>query len=137
MNVRVREMPETSRRTVLGAGLGLLGLVVVGVDDSTAEAAPTVHPPARRDFTPLLHKVFTTRHGGRTHRLRLTAIHNLPHAAAAHRQQCFSMLFTPVGGAVLPDGIYHLKRAGRPAHSLFLVRIGTGTTLQAIVNRAH
>ena len=130
-------MPETSRRTVLGAGLGLLGLVVVGVDDSTAEAAPTAHPPARRDFTPLLHKVFTTRHGGRTHRLRLTAIHNLPHAAAAHRQQCFSMLFTPVGGAVLPDGIYHLKRAGRPAHSLFLVRIGTGTTLQAIVNRAH
>ena len=137
MNVRVREMPETSRRTVLGAGRGLLGLVVVGVDETSADAAAPARPPARRDFTTSLHKVFTTRHGGHLHRLRLTAIQNLPHARAAHRDVCFSLLFKPVGGAVLPDGIYHLKRAGRPAHSLFLVRIGTGTTLQAIVNRAH
>jgi len=130
-------MPEASRRTVLGAGLGLLGLAVVGVDESSADAAVVAVPLERRHFTTSLHKVFTTRHGGRTHRLRLTAIQNLPHARAAHRQVCFSLLFTPVGGAELPDGIYHLKRAGRPAHSLFLVRIGTGTTLQAIVNRAH
>ena len=130
-------MPEISRRTVLGAGLGLLGLVVVGVDEAGADAATVARPLERRHFAGSLHKVFTTRHGGRTHRLRLTGIHNLPHARAAHRQVCFSLLFTPVGGAVLPDGIYHLKRAGRPADALFLVRIGTGTTLQAIVNRAH
>jgi len=129
-------MHEPSRRTVLGAGLGLLGLVVVGVDEPTAEAA-TASAPARRHYAPAVGKVFTTHHAGRTYRLRLTAIQNLQHASSAHREQCFSLLFEPVGRAALHDGIYRLRRAGRPTHSLFLVRIGTRRTLQAIVNRAH
>lgn len=129
-------MQQPSRRTVLGAGLGLLGLVVVGVDESNAEAA-TAAAPARHQYTPALGKVFTTHHAGRTDRLRLTAIQNLPHASPAHREQCFSLLFEPLGRAVLHDGSYPLRRPGQPTHSLFLVRIGTGRTLQAIVNRAH
>lgn len=129
-------MPHPTRRTVLGAGLGVLGLAIVGVDAPAAEAAAP-SGLRRRDFTSSLRKTFVTHHGGRTHRLRLTAIQNLPHASAAHHDQCFSLLFTPAGRAVLPDGIYRLKRAGHPARSLFLVRVGTGRTMQAIVNRAH
>jgi hypothetical protein len=129
-------MHNPSRRTVLGAGLGLLGLVVVGVDESAADAA-TMSAPVRADYTAALHKVFTVRHGGRTHRLTLTAVQNLPHTSAAHRQRCFSLVFTPAGSSVLPDGIYALKRVGVPTHSLFLARVGTGRALQAVVNRAR
>lgn len=128
-------MPNPSRRNVLGAGLGLLGLVAVGVDESAAEAA-TVAAPVRSDYTAALHKVFTVRHRGRTHRLTLTAVQNLPHTSAAHRQRCFSLLFTPAGSSPLPEGIYAPKRVGVPTHSLFLAHVGTARTLQAIVNRA-
>lgn len=129
-------MREPSRRTVLGAGLGLLGLAIVGVDGSVAEAATTT-APVRGDYTSAIRKEFTVQHGGRTRRLTLTAVQNLPHARAAHGRYCFSLLFTPVGRTALPDGIYRLKRPGLPAHSLFLARVGTGRTLQAVVNRAH
>jgi len=129
-------MQEPSRRAVLGAGLGVLGLVVVGIDQPAADAA-TASAPVRYDYTPAVHKVFTVRHGGRTHRLTLTAVQNLPHTSPAHRRYCFSLLFTPSGRTVLPDGIYRLKRTGVPTHSLFLARIGTGRTLQAVVNRAR
>jgi hypothetical protein len=129
-------MHEPSRRTVLGAGLGLLGLVVVGVDAPAAEGV-SVLAPQRRHYTPALHKAFTVRHAGRSLRLTLTAVQNVPHTSPAHRQDCFSLLFTPAGRTVLPDGIYMLKRAGVPTHSLFLSRVGTGRTLQAVVNRVH
>ena len=129
-------MHEPSRRAVLGAGLGVLGLMVIGVDQSAADAA-TVSAPLRDDYAPAVHKVFIARHGGRTHRVTLTAVQNLPHTSAAHRRYCFSLLFMPTGRAVLPDGIYRLERAGVPTHSIFLARVGTGRTLQAVVNRAH
>jgi hypothetical protein len=129
-------MHEVSRRTALGAGLGLIGLAVVGVNESTAEAAGA-SAPLRSHYASSVRKVFTARHGGRTYRLTLTAVQNLPHSRAAHRPYCFSLLFTPAGRTVLPDGIYTLVRAGVPTHSLFLSRVGTGRTLQAVVNRAH
>jgi hypothetical protein len=129
-------MHETSRRTVLGAGLGSLVLVIAGVDETGADAA-TASAPVRRDYASSVGKVFTVRHNGRTNRLSLTAVQNLPHASAANRQYCFSLLFTPAGRAVLHDGIYTVQRAGVPTHSLFLGRVGTGRTLQAVVNRAY
>ena len=113
-------MHEPSRRAVLGAGLGLLGLVVVGVDESAAEAA-TASAPVRADYAAAVHQVFTVRHGGRIHRLTLTAIQNLPHTRAAARQRCFSLLFTPAGSGVLRCGsgserrmLRRARRASRP-----------------------
>lgn len=129
-------MQEPSRRTVLGAGLGLLGLVIVGVDAESADAVSSP-APVRRNYASAVGKVFTVRHGGRTHRVTLTAVQNLPHAKAADRQFCFSLLFSPAARTVLADGIYTVMRAGVPTHSLFLSRIGTGRTLQAVVNRRH
>ena len=129
-------MYEPSRRAVLGVGLGSLVLAIVGVDETAADAA-TGAGPVRRDYASSIGKVFTVRHAGRTHRLTLTAVQDLPHTTKAQRQLCFSLLFTPVGGSVLSDGIYALKRTNVATHSLFLGRIGTGHTLQAVVNRAH
>ena len=129
-------MHEPSRRAVLGAGLGSLVLVIVGVDE-TGAGATTASAPVRRDYTSSVGKVFTVHHGGRTNRLTLTAVHDLPHASAADRQYCCSLLFTPAGRAVLHDNIYTVQRTGVPTHSLFLGRVGTGRTLQAVVNRAH
>jgi hypothetical protein len=129
-------MQETSRRTVLGAGLGLLGLAVIGVDEAGAEAA-AAPVPARHLFAPSLGKVFTAQLGNHTHRLRLTAVDDLPHTGRAYRDRCFSLLFTPTGRHELPDGIYRLRRPGGANHSLSLVRVGTGRTLQAVVNRSH
>jgi hypothetical protein len=129
-------MQEPSRRTVLGAGLGLVGLAVVGTGETSAGAAP-VAAPARHHFAPSVGKVFTARLGGHTHRLRLTAVHDLPHTSRSQRDRCFSLLFAPTGRAALPDGIYRLRLGRGAAHSLFLVHVGTGRTLQAIVNRSH
>ncbi|HZC53222.1 MAG TPA: hypothetical protein VE441_12095 [Mycobacterium sp.] len=129
-------MHEPSRRTVFSAGLGLVGLMVVGVDAPGADAA-TAPAAVRRDYASSVGKVFTARHHGRIHRLMLTAVQDLPHTSAADRQYCFSLLFTPAGRAVLHDGIYTVQRAGVPTHSLFLGRVGTGRTLQAVVNRAY
>ena len=127
-------MHEPSRRSVLAVGLGSLVLAIVGVDE-TADAA-TEAAPARRDYASSVGKVFTVQHAGRTHRLTLTAVHDLPHTSAAQRQRCFSLLFTPAGNSALPDAIYAPKRTNVPTHSLFLGRVGTGRTLQAVINRA-
>jgi hypothetical protein len=129
-------MFEPSRRAVLGAGLGLVGLAVIGTEQPAADAA-TPPGPVRHDYAWSMGKVFTVHHAGRSHRLTLRAVQNLPHASAAHHRYCFSLLFTPAGRTALPDGIYTVKRKGVPTHSLFLARIGTGRTLQAVVNRAH
>ena len=129
-------MLEPSRRTVLGTGLGLLGLAVIGTGQLRADAA-AARGPVRHDYTSSLRRAFTVHHAGRSHRLTLRAVQDLPHARAAHHRYCFSLLFTPAGRTALPDGIYTLRRAGVPTHSLFLARIGTGRTLQAVVNRAH
>lgn len=129
-------MNEPSRRTVLGAGIGLVGLAIVGVDARTADAA-TSTAPMRSQYTPSVGRVFTVRHGGRAHRVTLTAVQNLPHTRPADRQYCFSLLLIPAGRTDLPDGIYTLERSGVPAHSLFLSRIGTGRALQAVINRRH
>lgn len=129
-------MHSPSRRAVLGAGLGLLGLAVVGVEEAPAGAA-MVSAPVRADYAAALYKVFTARHGGRTDRLTLTAVQDLPYTSAGQRQQCFSLLFTPAGRTVLPDGIYRVSRVGVPTQSLFLARVGAGRTVQAVINRAH
>lgn len=128
-------MHEPSRRAVLGAGLGSLALVIVGIDETAADAA-TGSGPVRRDYASSVGKVFTVHRDGHTNRLTLTAVHNLPHTSKADRQYCFSLLFKPAGRATPHDGIYTVQRAGVPTHSLFLGRIGTGHTLQAVVNRA-
>ena len=126
-------MPDASRRAVLGTGLGLVALAVVGVDRSAAGAATT---PAllRSQYVPALNAVFTAQRGGQAWRLTLTAIQDLPFATA-QSQCCFSLFFTPAGGAVLTDGIYTLTRAGVPTHALFLGRVGTRRTVQAVVNQ--
>ena len=129
-------MHQPSRRAVLGAGIGSLALAIVGMNEAAADAA-TVSGPMRRDYAASVGKVFTVQHNGRTHRLTLTAVHDLPHTSVADRQYCFSLLFTPGGTAVLRDGIYTVQRTGVPTHSLFLARVGTGRALQAVVNRAH
>ena len=135
MSGQVTLMHEPSRRTVLGAGLGLLGLAVVGVDLPQAEAA-TTSGPTRKDYATSVGKAFTVAYRGANYRLTLTALQDLPNASTADSQYCFSLLFTPAGTTTLPDGIYTLKRTGVPTYSLFLGRVGTGRTLQAVVNRA-
>jgi len=121
---------------VLGASLGLLGLAVVGVDQSAADAA-TAPGPVRNDYASSVGKAFTVQYAGGSYSLTLTALQDLPNASAANSKYCFSLLFTPAGSSVLPDGIYALKRANVPTYSLFLGRVGTGRTLQAVVNRAY
>jgi hypothetical protein len=129
-------MPEPCRRTVLGAGLGLIGLAVVGVERSAAEAA-TASGPVRSDYASSVGKGFTVQYGGGTYNLTLTALRDLPNAKVAYSQYCFSLLFTPSGTTSLPDGIYAVKRPGVPTYSLFLGRVGTARCLEAVVNRAY
>ena len=127
---------EPSRRMVLGAGLGALGVAIVGVNQSSAEAA-TATGPVRSDYATSVGKVFTVPYNGSTMNLTLTAVQDLPNSTAANSKYCFSLLFTPAGSSVLRDGIYPLKRAGVPTYSLFLGRVGTARNVQAVVNRAY
>jgi hypothetical protein len=125
-----------SRRTVLGGGLGVLGVAVVGLEQPMARAA-TAQGPVRNDFVASVGKTFTVQYAGGTYRLTLTALQDLPNASAADAEYCFSLMFRPAGTSVLPDGIYSPRRSGVPRYSLFLGRVGTGRTLQAVVNRAY
>src|SRR5690348_7794012 len=96
---------EPSRRAVLAGSLGLLGVALVGVEQSTAVAA-TAQGPVRSDYAASVGKSFAVRYAGGTYRLTLTALQDLPNARPADSDACFSLMFRPAGTGVLPDGIY-------------------------------
>jgi hypothetical protein len=132
-------MGDVSRRTFLGAGAGTVGLIALGIGESAAEAAPSTSStsgPLRADYEHLVGRVFTARHAGHTHRLRLTRIHALPPTTEKRRSHCFALVFTPVGKARIDDGIYTLRRRRAVAHKLFLSSLGSNGCLQAIINRS-
>ncbi len=131
-------MVEVSRRVVLGAGVAAAGLVITGMP-AVAEAAPArprPHGAQRSDYSRLIGRRFTAVSGTSRRALTLVAIKNLPRASAAQRETCFNLIFEPVGTRSLPEGIYRLQRSGARSNDLFLSGVGTGRTVQALVNRA-
>jgi hypothetical protein len=131
-------MGEVSRRAVLGAGAGTLGLLAMGVGEPAAGAVTKKSAPAlvRADYAALVGRVFTADHAGHSYRLRLTHIHDLAPTTARQRPHCFSLVFAPVGHARLRDGIYTLRRKRAATHKLFLSSLGSNRQMQAIVNRS-
>lgn len=129
-------MGDVSRRAVLGAGAGLIGLVVLGVDEPDASAA-TPRLPRRSDYSRSVRGVFTATHGKRTYKVRLTRIHDVAGTRAKQRESSFNLVFTPVGRTRLPDGIYAVRRRGVRPHTLFLSGVGTNGAMQALVNRSR
>ena len=137
MGARRAEPPTgPSRRTMLGGGLGALGVAIIGLEQPMARAA-TAQGPLRNDYVAPVGKVFNVQYAGETCRLTLTALEDLPNAKPADAEYCFSLMFRPAGTIVLPDGIYTLRRSGVPRHALFLGRVGTGRAVQGVVNRAY
>jgi hypothetical protein len=145
-------MGDVSRRAVLGAGVGTVGLVALGAaapdaeaatkaksgttDAAAAQASP-MSAPLRSDYAESVGRVFTATRDGRAHRVTLTHVQDLVHTAAKQRPHCFGLMFTPVGNARLHDGMYVLKRKGVRTHKLFISAVGTEGHMQAIINRSH
>jgi hypothetical protein len=127
-------MVEMPRRTLLAGGAGLLGLVIVGIGVEDAAAA-TASGPLRADYARSVGQTFTAARAGHTYRLTLQHIRDLIPTTAERRPHCFNLIFVPGGTAAVADGIYTLSSRGVPTRSLFLSRVGTGHSMQALVNR--
>jgi hypothetical protein len=147
-------MGDVSRRAVLGAGVGTVGLVAlsaagpdavaaakdqarIGTTDASAAKASPMSAPLRSDYAEAVGRVFTATRDGRTYRVKLTHLQDLVHTTAKQRPHCFGLMFAPVGKARLHDGMYVLKRAGVRTHKLFISAVGTEGEMQAIINRSH
>jgi hypothetical protein len=129
-------MGDVTRRVVLGAGAGIAGLVALGSGEGAAEAAPiATSAPLRRHYKKSVGRIFTATHAGRTVRLRLTHIRDLSPTKAKQRQHSFTLVFTPVGKAHVPDAIYVMRTHGLQPHRLFVSSMGPNRGLQAVVNR--
>ncbi|MBN9618926.1 MAG: hypothetical protein J0H43_04240 [Actinobacteria bacterium] len=129
-------MPHVSRRAMLGAGFASVGLGVagvMGVEAPVADAAP-VSPPCRSHYSKSQGRTFTATQGKRVYQLKLVHIRDIAGATAKQGDRCFNLVFS--AAKRMPDGVYTLTRAGVPTHTLFLSRIGTELTMQALVNRS-
>lgn len=126
---------EVSRRSVLGTGVAAIGLAVTGVPSSAAAAAPA-RLPRRSHYARFVGRQFLAVNGAERRRLRLVSITNLQRTTAAQQQDCFSLIFVPVNGRKLADGIYRLHRSGAHTSELFLSGVDGGIKVQALVNRA-
>jgi hypothetical protein len=129
-------MGTVSRRAVLGASAGAIGLVAAGAVDADAVGlGRTASAPLRSHYAGSVGRVFTARQGGHMVRMRLTAIRDIVPTSARQRSRCFILLFAPVGHAAAPDAIYELRCRGVRTHRLFLSSLGTAHAMQAIINR--
>lgn len=129
-------MGEITRRAVLGVGAGAIGVVTLGVGPAAAAATPG-SAPVRADYAGAIGRVFTAEHAGHRFRVRLTHVRDVSPTTAKHRPYCFVLIFAPVGGLHLRDGIYTLHRRGVAAHRLFMSSVGTDRRMQAVINRRH
>jgi hypothetical protein len=130
-------MSEVSRRAVLRGGAGVVALAFLGLEATPAEAAGAARAvaPRRRDYTPFVNETFIATHGRRSHRIKLLRIRDVQGAGKHQRDGSFNLIFATT--RPLPDGIYAVHRRGVSSHSLFLSRVGTEPTMQALVNRSR
>jgi hypothetical protein len=141
-------MPQLTRRSVLALGAGATGAAalvsVAGATPAFAAAAPAAAAATasltRAHFKPGLHAVFTATLAKRVYQLTLSEIVDLPHAAAKHSNDCFSLVFATRAADNPAEGIYTLQAKGVAATTLFLSKttLASGKRqLQAVVNRAQ
>ena len=128
-------MTETSRRTLLRAGV--IGLVAapVGAAGSAFGAGASLSRYRRSRFTPFLGSPFRLVDATGSWRVRLTEVGDLPHAAPGDEDR-FSVTLTSASGGP-PQGTYTLRRARFTPTRLFVVPSDAGRrTYQVVVNRA-
>ncbi|WP_126688273.1 DUF6916 family protein [Nocardioides ferulae] len=116
----------------LGASALVLGpLARTGQASASVETASGAYLRSR--FTPYLGRQFRLGNGSRAWVLRLTAVDDLP-SAAAGAEGSFSLTFS-ARSAGPPQGTYTLRRAGFAATTLFVVAVdASGRTVEAVVN---
>ncbi|MCU1589912.1 MAG: hypothetical protein JWP11_1168 [Frankiales bacterium] len=144
-------MENVTRRAALLGGVGVIGggaVAYVLRDDARAtprHRAAAVRglakPPAhlehllRSHFAAGVGTAVLVRQFAHAHRLRLVAIVDVQNATVAERQ--FNLLFAPLGGAKVAEGIYEVSGARIPNSTLFLSpvgRRGKDQRLQALIN---
>jgi hypothetical protein len=128
-------MIDVPRRAVLGAGLGAIGLAVIGVDAPDASAAAS-SLPRRSHYLNSVGRTFVATSGRYKHKVRLARIHNVAGGPAKRRDESFNLVFVVARGRQLADGTYTITRKGVRTHRLFLSRLGDGASMQAVVNRS-
>jgi hypothetical protein len=120
-----------TRRAVLATGTG--AVVLAGLGQGSAEAAVTA--PLRSHYARSVGRVFVLRRGRVSVRARLVAIRDLSPVRRTDRPTCFTLVFEPLRGRKVGDGIYAVRRPGVPVHRLFVSTAGSGRRMQAVVNR--
>lgn len=130
---RYSDMADVTRRRVIRGGAAVLGATALGFDTVIGGGAASA-TPSRSDYASSIGKVFEAFDRDGTTRMRLTHADDATPAGAPSRFRSFVLVFEPVDGRGLDDGIYGVRRRGVPTHDLFLSNIGGGVTLQAVVN---
>jgi hypothetical protein len=135
-----------SRRAVLTAGLGVIGLGAIALaapstiafaEISVDDANGASGLPVRSHFASSIGKPFTATTESGTFTMTLKAVHDLVPSTVADDENRFNLIFTS-GHLGFSDGIVTLRRTGVPTSTLFVSSIGQVTatqSLQAIVNR--
>lgn len=127
-------MTETSRRTLLRAGV--LGLVAapVAAAGSAFGADTSLSRYRRSRFTPLLGSPFRLVDATGSWRVRLTDIDDLPHAAPGDEDRFSITLSSATGGP--PQGTYTLRRSRFTPTRLFVVPSDARRrTYEVVINR--
>lgn len=140
-------MAQLTRRSLLTLG-GVAGLLsLAGPAAAAAPARATVRrftPPGliigpRSDFTRYVGRTVTATNASGSHRLRLTEIADVSHAAVGDAQS-YNLLFTPPAGASFQEGLYRLTALGLRSTTMLLTVVGPAgpaQRIQALVNRTR
>jgi hypothetical protein len=133
-------MPYVTRRSMLAAGVGAVGVGLVSGPTSAFAASPDRRAtglPVRSQFVPALGSLFTARGGSTRHRLKLVEILDVPPTTVPDDENAYNLLFEQAGGPRLADGIFTLTSVRAPSCTLFLspVDLPGRHRVQALVNR--
>jgi hypothetical protein len=134
-------MSNFTRRSMLAAGVGAVGVGIVGGPTGAFASAIGGKPsglPARSQFAPAVGTLFTASADKARHKLKLVDILDVPPVTVPGDELAFNLLFEEPGGLRLVDGIYKLTSVRVPSCTLFLSPVdhpGHQPRVQALINR--
>lgn len=131
-------MLEVSRRALVGAGAAATGVVLL--DDSVASARARADRdapggPVRSHYAAAVGQVFSLVGPRGAVRARLRRVGDVPAAAGADRELCFTLVFSPLASRPVGDAIWSVRRRSMPSHDLFLSALGREGDVQAVIDR--
>jgi hypothetical protein len=129
-----------SRRTFLLGATTVAAAAAVPVGLTLGAGSAAAAPLTRSTFTPLLGSTLRMSNGHRTKKVVLADISDLPKAAKANDEHCFSLLFETPAGTTLPQALRSISHHDIGTVPLLIVPVDRGKAhqwYQAVINSPH